>query len=85
MKKILATPEKVILAINQEIASSDILDENCRDCRVKSLRPASPQEVQLLGRNWNIVWVDRHNWSPCETNLIPIIKSVGDRYEVAWE
>jgi hypothetical protein len=83
--KILAKPEEIISVINQEIANSNSLDEDCRKCRVKSLSPASPQEMLILERNWSIGWTNKHNWSLCETNLIPIIKSVGDRYEADWD
>lgn len=81
----LAKPDEIVLAINQEIATSDNIDDKCRDCRIRSLRRVSQQEKQALGRNWNVNWIDIHNWSLCETNLIPIIKSVGDRYEADWD
>jgi hypothetical protein len=83
--KIASKPEEIIFTINQEIANSENLDNDCRVCMVKSIRRVSPQEKKALGRNWCIDWIDSHNWSSCETSLIPIIKSVGDRYEADWD
>lgn len=84
MEKTQQTPDQIVNALNDEMAGSDALDGDCRECKVRHIGRVPDQEAEQLGRNWDVGMVNGECHGGCMEVLEQIVRKIGSQYDADW-
>lgn len=85
MNKKLRTTEQITEIVNAAMESSETLDGDCKNCRVKRVCRVSEDEARQLGRNWNVDMVNGECRGECMSVLEVTVRDLGKAYEAIWQ
>ena len=78
------SPEEIVEALNSAISTSDALDGDCQECRVRRVGRVTDEEEKQLGRNWNVDMVNGECGGECHAVLVEIALAVGKELDASW-